>query len=197
MRRHILFVMELHGRVIGGELIFVTTADRTDPEVGHAIDGESVALRGLMRRERTIKLRSCQYFARAEDRWREDFTRSGKCYDLILDSVGNRSPSECRRVLTPMGICVMVGAPKEVRALLALMLKILVVSRFVSQKFPSFMAKLNREDLTTLHDLMKDSKVTPVIDRQYKWSETAEAVRYAAEGHTRGKVVVTVEPGGK
>ena len=126
------------------------------------------------------------------DYTREDFTRSGRRYDLILDTVGNHSPSACRRALTPKGICVMVGAPKSVLAMLALLLKALVMSRLVSQNFPIFMARVNIEDLTILGDFMKAGKVKPVIDRQYKLSEAAEAMRYAAGGHARGKVVVTV-----
>jgi NADPH:quinone reductase-like Zn-dependent oxidoreductase len=66
----------------------------------------------------------------------------------------------------------------------------LVFSRFVSQKFISFMAKLNQEDLAIMGELMKDRKVTPVIDRRYRLSEVPEAIRYLEKGHARGKVVM-------
>ena len=49
------------------------------------------------------------------------------------------------------------------------------------------------EDLTVLRDLMQEGKVTPVIERQYRMSETAEALRYLEEGHARGKLVIQVE----
>jgi NADPH:quinone reductase-like Zn-dependent oxidoreductase len=63
----------------------------------------------------------------------------------------------------------------------------------VSQKFVTFEAELNKEDLTILSDLMQAGKVTPVIDRRYKLSDTAEAIRYLEQGHARGKVVITLE----
>jgi NADPH:quinone reductase-like Zn-dependent oxidoreductase len=67
------------------------------------------------------------------------------------------------------------------------------LSRFVRQKFARYVTKLDKEDLKLLSDLMQTGKVTPVIDRTYKLSETAEAMRYFEEGHARGKVVITVE----
>jgi len=67
-----------------------------------------------------------------------------------------------------------------------------VLSRFVSQNFVVFIAKLNKEDLTIMGDLMAAGKVTPVIDRRYRLSEVPEAIRYLEEGHARGKVVITL-----
>lgn len=127
----------------------------------------------------------------------EDFTRSGQRYDLILDCVGNHSLSECRRVLNPRGICLMVGGggPDAGRWIGPLVgpIKALMLSPFVSQKFVPFLANVNREDLTTLRDLMQAGKVTPVIDRCYTLSEVSEAIRYLEEGHARGKVVISVD----
>ena len=123
----------------------------------------------------------------------EDFTHGGQHYDLMLDTVGNRSLSECRRVLTSNGAYVLVGAP-DGRWLgpLARFLKVLVLSRFVSQKMVTVMTKRNREDLLVLKELLEAGKVTPVIDRHYKLSEVPEAIRYLEEGHAQGKVVITV-----
>ena len=67
-----------------------------------------------------------------------------------------------------------------------------VLSRFVSQNFVVFIAKLNKADLTIMGDLMAAGKVTPVIDRRYRLSEVPEAIRYLEEGHARGKVVITL-----
>ena len=66
-------------------------------------------------------------------------------------------------------------------------------SRFVSQKFISYIAQFNKKDMTILADLMQSGKVMPVIDRTYTLSETAEAMRYLEEGHARGKVVIKVD----
>ena len=72
-------------------------------------------------------------------------------------------------------------------------LKAGLLSRFARQKFVSYGTATSKEDLKLLSDLMQTGKVTPVIDRTYKLSETAEAMRYFEEGHARGKVVIAVE----
>ena len=129
------------------------------------------------------------------DYTREDFTSSGRRYDLILDCYATHSLLECRRALNPRGRYVGVGGPVgSMLGLLAGQLTQLVLSRLVSQKFVSFMAKLNQDDLTILGGLMADRKVAPVIARRYSLSETPEAVRHLEEGHPRGKVVITLEP---
>jgi NADPH:quinone reductase-like Zn-dependent oxidoreductase len=133
------------------------------------------------------------------DYTREDFTAGAERYDLILDCVGNHSPSALRRVLAPDGVSISVGTQKKrwVIGLLAHVIKPLALSLFVSQRFVILMAKLNSEDLNVLRGLMEAWKVTPVVDRQYKLSEAAEAVRYLEAGHARGKVVITLEPDDK
>ena len=67
-----------------------------------------------------------------------------------------------------------------------------VRSRFVSEKFISYIAQFNKKDMMVLADLMQSGKMTPVIDRTYKLNETADALRYLERGHARGKVVITV-----
>jgi NADPH:quinone reductase-like Zn-dependent oxidoreductase len=129
------------------------------------------------------------------DYTREDFTKGGQRYDLLFDCVGNHSLSACRRVLNPKGICVMVGdrTGRGMISLLARLTTALVLSRFVSQKFVTFLARPNKEDLMLMHDLMKTGKVTPIIDRTFLLSETPKAIRYLEKGHARGKVVITIE----
>jgi len=127
------------------------------------------------------------------DYTREDFTRSGQRYDLTLDIAGNRSLSDCRRVMAPNGILVLVGGEgRRMGPILARLLAAVVWSRFASQKMLPFLAQRNKEDLIILKELIEAGKVTPVIDRTYPLSETPEAIRYLEEGHARGKVVITV-----
>ncbi|HET6360715.1 MAG TPA: NAD(P)-dependent alcohol dehydrogenase [Gemmatimonadota bacterium] len=123
---------------------------------------------------------------RVVDYTREDFVRSGP-YDLILDMIGNRSLSECRRALTRKGTLAVVGG--RLRTMLAAPL----VSPFVSQRLVPVMAKVKKEDLVTLRDLLEAGTVTPVIDRTYPLSGVSEAIRYLEEGHARGKVVIAME----
>ena len=124
---------------------------------------------------------------------REDFTSNGQHYDVIFDLVANHSFSEHRRALTPKGTCIragMMGLGGSMIRLLGRWIPELAMSPFVSQKFTSFMAKLNREDLTAIGELMAEGKVTPAIDRRYSLSEVPDAVRYVEEGHARGKVII-------
>jgi NADPH:quinone reductase-like Zn-dependent oxidoreductase len=127
------------------------------------------------------------------DYTREDFTRTAERYDLILDMAGTRSLWDCRRALTPRGTYVVVGAPSG-RWLTGpdRFVKALVVSLFVSQRLVPFVAKASGEDLVVLKDLIEAGKVTPVIDRSYRLTEAAPALRYLEDGHARGKVVITL-----
>jgi NADPH:quinone reductase-like Zn-dependent oxidoreductase len=132
---------------------------------------------------------------RVIDYTKEDFTRSGQRYDLILDVAANRSLSDCRRVLASAGILVLVGAPPDGRRtapIVARLLAAVVMSRFASQKMLPFLAKHSKEDLIVLKELIEAGKIRPVIDRTYPLSETAAAMRYLEEGHAKGKVVITV-----
>jgi NADPH:quinone reductase-like Zn-dependent oxidoreductase len=134
----------------------------------------------------------------AIDYTKADFTKGDQRYDLIFDLVGNHSFSERRRVLTPNGICVMGGLGgsgwhDETTARLFGELKALVGSWFVSQKFMTYLANLNKPDLAFLADLMRDGKMTPVIDKTYKMNDVSSALQYLETGHARGKVVITVD----
>jgi NADPH:quinone reductase-like Zn-dependent oxidoreductase len=128
---------------------------------------------------------------------KEDFTKSGQHYDVMLDNVPNHSLSECRGVLTPEGKYVMIGGggPNDNRWIgpFGRLIQTMAVSPFVSQKMGMMMAELKKSDLNILGDMMQSGKVKPVIDRTYKLSELPEAIRYLEEGHARGKVVITVE----
>ena len=129
------------------------------------------------------------------DYTQQNFTTSDQRYDLILECVGNHSFSECRRVLNPTGRFVMVGGPHEmsVISLLALMIKPLLLSLFVSQKAVMFIAKSSQDDLTLLGELIATGKLKPVIGGRYSLSNARDAVRQVEEGHARGKVIITLD----
>ena len=129
---------------------------------------------------------------RVIDYSREDFAHDSERYDLLLDNVANRTLSAMRSVLRPNGTCVIVGAPKNMSAVFTL-LKIIARSVLLRQNFRFFIASINRDDLMTFGELITARKVTPVIDRRYPLSATADAMAYAEEGHARAKVIVTFE----
>ncbi len=128
------------------------------------------------------------------DYTREDFTRSDRRYDLLFDIAGSRSWSDCKRVLNPKAILVMVGAPKG-NPLIG-PLSHIVATRLAAvgggRKVVFFVAKFNQADMEVLRDLLESGKVTPAVDRRYELSQTADALRYLGEGHAQGKIVVTV-----
>jgi NADPH:quinone reductase-like Zn-dependent oxidoreductase len=127
------------------------------------------------------------------DYTREDFTRSGERYDLLLDIAGSKSWSRLRRVLTPEATVVIVGAQKRrVLGPIGHIVRLRLASLRGSQKAVFFIAKTNRADMEILRELLEAGKIKPVVDRRYELSETADAFRYLGEGHARGKVVVTL-----
>lgn len=130
---------------------------------------------------------------RVVDYTREDFTRGGPPYDLILDAVGNRTPADLRRALTAAGTGVVVGGPNEGRWLgpMAGMVQAVAGSWFSRQKLRPFMARLNQADLLALGELLAAGKITPVIDRSYPLREVPAAIAYLETGRARGKVVIT------
>jgi NADPH:quinone reductase-like Zn-dependent oxidoreductase len=137
------------------------------------------------------------------DYTQEDFTKSGQSYeqryDLFFDCIGNHSLSACRHVLNPKGIYIMVGelSGRGMIGIVARLITALVLSRFVSQKLVTFLARPNKEDLTIMRELMAAGNVTPVIDKRYRLSEVPEAIRYLEERHARGKVVISLENNNK
>jgi NADPH:quinone reductase-like Zn-dependent oxidoreductase len=129
------------------------------------------------------------------DYTQEDFTQGGPRYDLILDNVANHSLSDLRRALTPEGILLPNSGSGGGRWFGPLGRTALasVLSPFVGRQGRPFVATVKTKDLVDLTELIKAGKLTPVIDRTYPLSETPEAMRYVAQGHARGKVVITME----
>jgi len=127
------------------------------------------------------------------DYTREDFTRGGQRYDLILDIGGNRSLSRTRRVLTPEGTLVLV-APGRGQWIgpIVRVLGAIVTSRFGRQQVRPFLAPVSKDNLLFLKELIEAGRLTPVIERTYPFNEIPDAVRYVESGNVTGKVVITV-----
>ncbi len=120
----------------------------------------------------------------------EDFTKSGRHYDLILATNGYHPISAYRRALGPHGVYVMTGgANKQMTEALFLGPWL---SLFGKQKLGNAMAKPNAKDLGVVKELVEAGKVKPAIDRRYPLAQVPEAMRYLEEGHARGKIVITI-----
>ena len=124
------------------------------------------------------------------DYTREDFSRQGRRYDLILDFSAHRSIFTCRRALAPGGTYAMVGG--SMSALLQSLLVGCLLSKTGSRKLGVLGHRQNREDLTFLAGLLETGTVGPVIDRRYPLTEAADALRHLGERRALGKVVITV-----
>jgi NADPH:quinone reductase-like Zn-dependent oxidoreductase len=123
----------------------------------------------------------------------EDFTRTGQRYDLILDIAGSKSWSQCRRVLNPNAILVIVGAEgSRLMGPLGHIANMRLGALRGSQKAVFFVANFNEPDLAVLSDLLETGEVKPVVERRYELVEVADALRYMGEGHARGKIVIGV-----
>lgn len=128
------------------------------------------------------------------DYTRNDFTEGTHRFDLIIDMAGRRPLAQLRRVLTPRGSIVIVGGEGGGRWLGGFQRQLFapVRSLFSEQKLVGLMFKERQQDLLTLKELIEQGKITPVIDKTYPLSETADAIRYLEQGHAQGKVVITV-----
>ena len=120
------------------------------------------------------------------DYTREDFTKGTPRYDLILDNVGSHTISATRKTLADAGTLVYNSGASMGRIAMAQLL-----SR-TGRKVFNFLAKMNRDDLLVLSDLIESGKVRSAIDRTFPLAETAAAIAYLEKGHARGKVVITV-----
>jgi NADPH:quinone reductase-like Zn-dependent oxidoreductase len=133
---------------------------------------------------------------RVVDYARENFAESGVQYDMIYDLVGDKSIPALRHALAPAGTYVgagILGNDSSTIGLILGMVHTYASSVFSKQKFKTFMAKVNNNDLAALAALMETGKLKPVIDRTYSLEETPEAVRYVAGKHARGKVVISID----
>jgi NADPH:quinone reductase-like Zn-dependent oxidoreductase len=129
------------------------------------------------------------------DYTREDFTDGSRTWDVIVDTAGRRPLRELRRALTPKGRLVVVGGDGGGRwtgGFFRGMLRGPIVSIFIGQSLGGINAKVTKEDLRALSELIEAGSITPVVDRTFDLVAAADAVRYLAEGHAAGKIVVTI-----
>jgi NADPH:quinone reductase-like Zn-dependent oxidoreductase len=125
------------------------------------------------------------------DYTKEDFTKNGKQYDLILDVIANRSVFAYQRALKPNGSYFMAGG--SVATLFQMFLLGPLIRRITSKSIKLLLVQTDSKDLVYITELIKSGKIKLVIDKHYSLSETAEALRYLGEGHAKGKIVVTVK----
>lgn len=124
------------------------------------------------------------------DYTKEDFTKSGRRYDMILDFAAHHSVFNYNRALSPGGIYIIVGG--STGRILQIVSLGPLISMTTSKKISTLLHRQNK-DLDIIEELFEAGKVKPVIDKVYPLSEVPEALQYFGEGQARGKVVITVE----
>ena len=131
------------------------------------------------------------------DYTKEDFAKGDQKYDVILDNVPNHSLADLRRVMPPNGKYIMIGGggPDDGNWIgpFGRVIHTLLIKPFIKQEMGMMMADPSQKDYMAMADLMQSGKVTPVVDRTYKFEELPAAIAYLEEGHARGKVAITVE----
>lgn len=152
-----------------------------------------VEVTGVDKSEKLDMMRSIG-FDEVIDYTKEDFTQTGKCYDLILDTKTNRSIFNCLRALAPTGTYVTVGGDTA-RLLQAFLLGPLV--RRLSKKNVRVLALKPNKDLDHASELFEAGKVTPVIDGPYRLGEVPEVIQRFGDGSHKGKLVISVKTSGR
>jgi NADPH:quinone reductase-like Zn-dependent oxidoreductase len=180
-----------HGELEPGERVLVNGASggvgTLTVQIAKALGGQVTAVCSTRNVEQTRELGA----DRVIDYTREDFTRLGDRYDLVLEVAGSRSWRELRRVLAPGGRVVMVGAPSGT-PFFGPLLHIAAMKIASLGKARFFVAKFTSADLETLAELLETGKLTPAIDRTYELAEAPQALTVMGEGHVRGKLVLTI-----
>jgi NADPH:quinone reductase-like Zn-dependent oxidoreductase len=123
------------------------------------------------------------------DYTKEDFTKNGKCYDLILDVKTNRWVLNYTRALCAQGVYVTVGGS------IARILQLIIFSPWIAmflKKRACLVALKPNKDLLYMNELFDNGKVKPVIDGPYKLSEVPEAFRIFGKAEHKGKIVITI-----
>ena len=184
-----------------------TTALKYLREKGHIQEGQKVLVNGASGGVGTFAVQLAKYLGadvtgvcstsnleivqslgadKAIDYTKEDFTKTGQTYDIIFDTVGKRSFSQCKGSLSRGGIYLSTVAT------IPLLFQMLWTSKIGDKKAVFALLPFTPEDLAFLKDIIEAGKVKTVIDRTYPLNDIAEAHRYSEKGHARGKVVITV-----
>jgi NADPH:quinone reductase-like Zn-dependent oxidoreductase len=123
-----------------------------------------------------------------------DFTKDAERYDVLLDIAGTRSLRQLRRVLKPDATVVVVGGRRANRLLgpLTHVVGSKLTSIATRQRMAFFIAKLTKEDMSILRDLLETGKLTSVIDSRFALEDVPAALEHQGHGHPRGKIVVTL-----
>jgi NADPH:quinone reductase-like Zn-dependent oxidoreductase len=183
-----------HGKVRAGQKVLVNGASggigTFAVQIAKALGAEVTAVAST----RNLDLVRSLGADHVIDYTKQDFTKSGERYDFILDNVSNHSLTDLRRALTPTGVLVPNGGrfDKTWMASGGRIVQGKVMFQFGSQKLGNFLVSMDHQGLLDLNALIESGKVSPVMDRTFALSETAQALGHVGAGHSRGKTTISV-----
>jgi NADPH:quinone reductase-like Zn-dependent oxidoreductase len=184
-----------HGRVQPGQKVLINGASGSvgtyAVQIARALGAEVTAVCSTRNVEQARSLGA----DRVVDYTQADFTQLDVRHDVIIDIAGSKPFSKVRRVLTPEATLVLVGAKFPGTGLigpLSHVIRTRLAAIGKSQKVKFFVAKINKEDLDVVRELLESGQVKSVIERTYPLSDVRDALRYFGEGHARAKVVITM-----
>lgn len=179
------------GRIQSGQKVLICGASggvgTFAVQIAKSFDAEVTAVCS----QRNLEMARFMGADRVIDYSQEDFTKDGQRYDLIIAINGYHPILDYQHVLTPYGILVILGG--SMTQILQGMLVGQLLTK-IGRKKMGFMgiAKINQKDLVYIGDLLETGKIEPVIDRYYPLNEIPAAISYLAEGHAKGKIVITM-----
>lgn len=186
-----------HGRLDAGQKVLIVGASggvgTFAVQIAKALGAEVTAVCSTTNLEMVRSLGADHLI----DYTKADFTDGHERFDLILQAAGAHRPTACRRALVPSGALVQISGDSSNRWFgpVGRIVTARLLSPWVSQRMTSFTVQPNRPDLVLLSELIDAGKLLPVLDRTYPLSEAATAIRHVEDGHTRGKVVISVAAG--
>jgi NADPH:quinone reductase-like Zn-dependent oxidoreductase len=131
---------------------------------------------------------------RVFDYKKENYTEADARYDVIVDMVGNNTPSTNVGILKKSGRLVLVGGPKgNWIAPFKRPLQAMVAGWFADQEITTLFASMSQQHMQTLADMMSDDRLVTVVDRTYDLEDVPKAIRYSESGRARGKIIITVD----
>ncbi len=123
---------------------------------------------------------------------KEDLTKCGREFDLILDNVGKFSFSDMKKVLTSDGMII----PNSGHGGMSYVIKAFAMAPFSKKIGGMKIADLNSKDFNILREMIEAGDITPSIDRVFPLEETPKALGYLESGKVRGKIVISMNPDG-
>lgn len=187
----VIALQGIRGRVRPGQSVLINGAGGSAGMFAIQLaKAEGAEVTGVDNAEKLDFLRSlgCDHVI---DYAQEDFARSGRRYDYILDTIGTRSAFAVARALKPGGKYRVVGGP--VRVLLSALFFGPFINLATRRGTGVLVVRPNTDDLAAVAELVMTGRLAPVIDRRYSFAEAPEALRLVSEGRAKGKVVVTME----